>query len=133
MGYTQPEIKKEVEKNKMMEAGRELDAIVAEKVMGLKVVRNKKGGWSIGPASWDDFAGEMIMSNPLPNYSGDIAVAWDVVEHLTKEKMFFHIQKRSFKYFEYYVFFGNAPSRTADTAPLAICLAALSYISGEEV
>jgi len=65
-----------------MPYNRELDALIAERVMGLEVVKNKKGGWSIGPADYYDSYGEMIMYNRLPNYSYDIAAAWEVVEKL---------------------------------------------------
>lgn len=46
-----------------MNAGRELDALVAEKVMGYEVNREGYTGY-------------------LPSFSTDIAAAWDVVEKL---------------------------------------------------
>ncbi len=71
-----------------MNPGRELDALIAKKVMGLDVQRNKSGSkrggyyYSIGPVHWHDFSGDMQLANPLPNYSTDIAAAWEVVEKL---------------------------------------------------
>lgn len=62
--------------------GRELNALVAEKVMGQTVFRNPKGGWSIGLPDYYDVAGLTELSNPLPDYSGDIASVWEVVEKL---------------------------------------------------
>jgi hypothetical protein len=64
---------------------RERDALVAERVMGLEVVRNPKGGWSIGPADCYDSAGEMILFNPLLAYSEDISATWQVVEKLVSD------------------------------------------------
>ena len=65
-----------------MRPGRELDALVAEKVLSLEVVKNKKGGWSLGPPDYYDSYGEMILFNPLPSYSEDIAAAWEVLEKI---------------------------------------------------
>lgn len=55
----------------MLEAGPALDALVAEKVMGLELTNYnpigiRKGGWVL----------------PIPNYSNDIAAAWEVVQKL---------------------------------------------------
>lgn len=61
---------------------RDLNTLVAETVMGLTVIRNKKGGWSIGEADWQDFSGDMQLANPLPDYCNDIASAMEVFEHL---------------------------------------------------
>lgn len=62
-----------------MEAGRELDALVAEKVMGLTVWRDTHGDmlinlWSGPPGDLDAFV--------IPRYSTDMAFAWQVVEAL---------------------------------------------------
>lgn len=71
-----------MKKNKLLPAGRELDAIISEKFFNLLVVKNKKGGWSVGPADYYDSSGELILSNPLPQYSTDIASAWEIVNKL---------------------------------------------------
>ena len=61
-----------------MKAGRELDALVAEKVMGW--TWDGKTAWSpTGSRLW------MVRKDPywwLPYYSTDIAAAWEVVEKL---------------------------------------------------
>lgn len=57
-----------------IEAGQELDALVAEKVMGLKVRGNKyveMGDSEIPPIALD-----------IPRYSTDMAAAWQVVEKI---------------------------------------------------
>jgi len=91
-----------------MKAGRELDALIAERVMGEM--------WGVGPN----------LEDTLPHYSTQIADAWLVVEKMRP-------------YFEIYcdgggwvARFGWADAGTlaayADTAPLAICLAALKAV-----
>lgn len=111
-------------------AGRELDALVAEKVMGeRRLSRNVDVGdgrefrWKIH--------GELL-ENP-PAYSTDIAAAWEVVEKLGKR----------FNVFVDYPTSGNVHANTgimcddfghghtcadAATAPHAICLAALKAV-----
>lgn len=66
-----------------MEAGRELDALVAEKVMGwvreqgflLPPVGDPRRNWA---AIWD----EQGLPDWLPDYSFEIAAAWEVVERM---------------------------------------------------
>ena len=100
-----------------MEAGRELDALVAEKVMGAKVV---------------------FVEN-VPYYSTDIAAAWEVVNHLLchgwDEKYFFRLHYDNVDLWDASFYKesssdGGGPDvwGTADTAPLAICLAALKAV-----
>jgi hypothetical protein len=115
--------------------GRELDALVAEKVMGFDLGHD---------ALWQD-----VYSTPdalvetsqdrkhrrtLPNYSTDIAAAWEVVENVTSgDNEGFALTKQpgtigaSFSNLS-----GKAPYQSnGDTAPHAICLAALKAL-GEE-
>ena len=109
--------------------GRELDAVIAEKIMELEVVRNKKGGWSIGEANYwytnDEPGG--VLSNPLPEYSTDIAAAWEVVEKLQKLNPL-HI--RSDITGRWFVSCGPF-NASASTAAHAICLAALKAVGVE--
>lgn len=71
-----------------MNAGCELDILVAEKVMGHKVHKTVWGKqqqyyeYSLGKPDYYDDAGESKLFNPLPSYSEDISAAWEVVEHL---------------------------------------------------
>jgi len=65
---------------------RELDAKVAEEVMGIKRIEHKSGGYdwvywkrieaSDAPVGWYD------QHYPIPFYSTDIAAAWEVWEHM---------------------------------------------------
>ena len=131
----------------MINAGRELDGLVAVNVMGLELV--------IAPAfkAVDDNGNEIevpalygVRGGVLPAYSKDIAAAWQVVERMTAthrvsvrhyphvnnwwqcvldirdNKLRFPIE-RSHDGDEY----ANAP-----TAPHAICLAALKAVGAIE-
>ena len=127
-----------------MEAGRELDALVAEKVMGLEPCDKwelfRHGGLS-GPEWIHDVCQEDHTCYPKENpsaYSTDIAAAWKVVERLCELPSVGIIIKaypkwnekheRNFLY-EYVATFPDLGLQAvADTAPLAICRAALKAI-----
>lgn len=71
-----------------MKAGIELDALVAEKVMGWEEVRKNFGGLQAG-GSTEYFVGlapadkdGRRFHHPVPAYSTDIKHAWEVVEKL---------------------------------------------------
>ncbi len=95
-----------------MKAGRELDALIAEKVMD------------------DMLAGIRLDGSPMfddiPHYSTQIADAWLVVEKL-KEEFDFDISY-SKQGWTMYVYNDTYSGIYADTAPLAICLAALKAV-----
>jgi len=106
--------------------GRELDALVAEKVMGQKLpLGPSEEARSVGP--W--FHGEGAV---CPSYSTDIAAAWQVVEKFQQTGLAVF----SFWTGQYPGYTANLNCETADgkwryftadadTAPLAICRAAL--------
>ena len=126
-----------------MDAGREMDALVAEKVMGftldyefeqitnapnVKELRSSDDEWGI-----------------LPNYSTDIADAWAVVNHFVgtdgREQDFFI---ECWSDGEWFVAFHPAGYQSRDpkancdgretgkpSAPLAICRAALKSVGVE--
>lgn len=58
-----------------LKAGRELDALVAEKVMGWEVCNSERG--APPRKTWDK--NTIAMSCPIPHYSTDIAAAWEVL------------------------------------------------------
>ncbi len=111
-------------------AGRELDALVAEKVMGW----HHTGSDDRYPV--DDKGRSQLY---VPDYSTDIGAAWAVVERMREldwrmllenwvsssdaYAAFFHPQDR-YRY-------GNHIGVTDDTAPLAICRAALRAVGYE--
>lgn len=98
-----------------MEAGRELDALIAEKVMGFTV----KGGLPI--SAWP------------PHYSADIAAAWEVVKKMGRHEISIHMRSdsntdRVTKRYYIMDYTCRALLAEANTAPHAICLAALKAI-----
>jgi hypothetical protein len=111
-----------------MEAGHELDALVAEKVMGYTVLDGDCAGTCVRTVNAT--TSQQIM---LPPYSTDIAAAWQVVEKLTPPV---NCQTGTIGECEllisdkyYQVRFEGQPHFTgADTMPLAICLAALKAV-----
>lgn len=128
-----------------MKAGRELDALIAEKVMGWTgcqsdnpLTGEKGGAWGFGDAP------KVVHLVYLPKFSESIADAWQVVEKLAKEgdehPVNLHKGLPAFgdhaTPFEVYKNYASYPGWTcyfrdyevcvhAGTAPLAICLAAL--------
>ena len=110
-----------------MNAGRELDALIAEKVMGLAGVRDGKS-WLYGDNWTYHKKGVLCL---VPHYSTQIADAWQVVEKMKEHGADEH-NGITIMYDEnrWYVEF-PLPSweyAEAPTAPLAICLAALKAV-----
>lgn len=126
-----------------MQAGRELDALVAEKVMGLKVRKEKVPNGHGHPAAHYDLVDFWYGKNEdighLPHYSTDISAAWKVMEKLKtlvkspgyvdvgtnndKDGWSCELVRRSGE--------GGQPAIFAPTAPLAICLTALETVGIE--
>ena len=134
-----------------LEPGPALDALVAEKVMGLRldgdfpIQQDEAGGWD--PIDEEDGAGHQrrpcyrtcgdhpmppyqyehgsTCRRVVPEYSTDIAAAWEVVEKLrpTGPKLSIHAARLG-----YDVEYGPGWFVSAPTAPLAICRAALKAI-----
>ncbi len=127
-----------------MKAGRELNILVAEKVMHLEVAKNKSGSkmggyyYTIGEPVWHDIQGDMQLANPVPPYSTDIAAAWQVVEKLywlnKNEPTILQIYGPLCDGYEVDVILehhdGPIPvgSVIKESAPHAICLAALKAV-----
>ena len=108
-----------------MNPGRELDALVAEKVFGHVVSRNLKGGWSLGEPDYYDSYGELILWNPLPPYSEDISSAWQVIEKLKEEFKRVDLTYNSNKWLLTVQGKFGFMSDGQETASHAICIAAL--------
>lgn len=117
------------------EAGRELDAIVAEKVVGYRWV---KGGTflldsHLSVAVLVEANGTHLDTKNLPRYTSDIAAAWEVVEKLHEMGLYVAISKDPDR-FTWDVRGWNDKTNSnrfigfAETAPLAICLAALKAV-----
>jgi Phage ABA sandwich domain len=102
-------------------AGREVDVLVAEKVMGLARLHLH------------------VMSEDLRPYSTDIAAAWEVVEHMRTrgvrvEVGTLHGGGYSARASEPAgpAYTGTACASRADTAPLAICKAVLGVAQEQD-
>ena len=119
-----------------MHAGRDVDALVAERVMGF--TRQDESYLSVTAGLvrrfvWRDQTGDEYCAGP-PRYSTDMAAAWHVVEtlRLTVQPdagsggggMAGRKDRRHHVYWE--------EVAEAETAPLAICLAALRLVGDRE-
>jgi hypothetical protein len=73
-----------------MGAGRELDALVAERVMGWTGIHCMMGGGPYGPMEGftphGDPTGHGIANKSVPAYSTSISAAWEVVERFKTER-----------------------------------------------
>jgi hypothetical protein len=113
-----------------IDAGRELDAMVAEKVMELRVFRDC--GFQGNHVIVD--GGEIIIGE-VPRYSEDIAAAWQVVEKIETHGWYVGVgwcngkygpEKRGWCYIGGHGDDGaHVGGANAATAPHAICLAGL--------
>lgn len=118
-----------------MEAGRELDALIAEKVMGYPAFAEKvvtKLGDHLVISDHCAICGRKDgTSECLPHYSTDIAAAWEVVEKLRLSVLQFEdgwfADPRLESYREHFWGALGADDFSA-TAPLAICRAALEAV-----
>jgi hypothetical protein len=119
-----------------MVAGPDLDALVAEKVMGWrKVPRRVINDRDLGPGWWHPTKGDPESPNPgasafpPPSYTTDIAAAWDVVETLNKKGIYLWAVGQEDSFPGWSADFGrnhqSAHVAWGETAPLAICRAAL--------
>jgi hypothetical protein len=110
-----------------LKAGRELDALVAEKVMGVGVE------WWNGEPLYVVTQDGHISSHHLAEYSTDIAAAWEVAEKLRADGLEISVHN-SWPYNDGrrwccdIMAHGKWDNAKAETAPLAICLAALKAI-----
>jgi len=115
-----------------MPAGRELDTLVAERVMGWSPPRKPDQYTWQAPSGWRGGVEQ------IPAYSTSIAAAWEVVDKLAESGKLccLTIDKLGFPGEEWRVFFQwdvsddrmEMPYADAPTAPHAICLAALAAV-----
>ncbi|HLY75686.1 MAG TPA: hypothetical protein VKU80_16315 [Planctomycetota bacterium] len=118
-------------------AGRELDALVAEKVMGWTAVRKQSIANALGHHVMDDFVGLPTPTSTIPmlvpRFSMMIQEAWKVADELRGRSQFVAVisglgpqgvQPWICKINRD----GGFIEERADTAPLAICLASLKSV-----
>jgi len=114
-----------------MEAGLELDALMAECVMGWKSGGKSNSGNAFFPKQDGDRIGrgkENWRFHPW-DPSSDISSAWRVAEHVMAHPGVFasELLMMDNKRFGIYLGDDEVVSAYADTAPLAICRAALKW------
>lgn len=133
----------------LMEAGRELDALVAERVIGakwyaftdpgdtgtsriLRLDSDARGSLRRGlivPAQMDEPIDSFYGYDGLPRYSTDIGAAWEVAEKMVSDGHVFIVKGDGLRTGDFSprwtVLCDNLPRTDADSAPLAICRAAL--------
>jgi hypothetical protein len=117
---------------------RELDALVAEKVMGRTLKFHSREGFDqiARNGNWSGTYEEFLDNQDYWSPSTDIAAAWEVVDHLTRDRGEGPILEfgltRDFEHSweaEFSIRSGGLNALAySDTAPLAICLAALKAI-----
>jgi len=112
-----------------MKPGRELDALVAEKVMGWTYGHPCPEGMDC--LHWADEKGKVRDYKP-PQYSTDIAAAWEVVEKMSEQWPQYQLAKIEDGWSVMWGFDGYGwPEATGKTAPEAICKAALLAVTEE--
>jgi hypothetical protein len=107
--------------------GRELDALVAEKVIGLKPFQKRwvQGIHSGYVQAWLDSDDKEIYPYTLPEYSTSIDAAWEVVERIGGD---FVLHRKTAWECIFFLGRGKYFQDRADTAPHSICLAALKAV-----
>jgi len=117
-----------------MKPGKELDGLVAEKIMGWTYVRFPDGAMP-KTKHWHDHTSKFV--GPCPYYSTDIAAAFQVVEKLREHLHLVRMEDGRWLVghdnTEGYITEGIVDMRlfrsaVADTLPHAICLAALRVV-----
>lgn len=111
-----------------MKPGRELDALIAEKVMGLAVLNGQIFRYD---KSYEKGDIATAVGCPIPSYSTDMAAAWEVVEKLEGINIFKDYPEKN----EWHVSFLMCDDfgcddlcTSSNSAPHAICLAALKAV-----
>lgn len=135
-----------------MQAGREMDAVIAERLFGYVWRRSSATGarciypatrwpeWMTEPADGTErLVGDWTMGRFTPTYSTDVADAWRVVEHFGARGWALHLKayrhvdvppdmRHGAAFWSHAHYTGTI---LAPTSPLAICRAALSIPARE--
>jgi hypothetical protein len=105
----------------MNKSSRELDALVAEKVMGIRIEKYIRPPFGkkvtlIEGGMYEDF---------YPSYSTDIAAAWTIIEKLQDRQI--RISNKALQGDYWWVYIDNECAQ-GSTLPEAICLSALKVV-----
>jgi hypothetical protein len=119
-----------------MDAGREMDALVAEHLMGWRLVKRGRrvatGPDYEGPGEILGFSGNADarrwIAQVCPAYSTEIAAAWSVVELFPETGRGLHLMQSMARGGRWRCTFDMEDGVWGDTAPHAICLAALKSV-----
>lgn len=118
-----------------MNPGRELDALIAEKVMGLLINGTAEhADGSVEPA-FGNANGISGQAYPARNYSTDIAAAWQIAEKLKEKKLYLSLSITRFGSDQAYEasvsnqIGARICGEYGDTPAIAICRAALKAIN----
>jgi hypothetical protein len=111
-----------------MQAGREMDALVAEKVMELP----KDLISTHGPLFYTRKNGTQVKIKEIQYYSTEIAAAWEVVEKLRETGKHFFIRDTGNNEILVKFSYLYGTGTIANTVPLAICRAALKDVLGRD-
>lgn len=117
-----------------MQAGREMDALVAE-LLGWTEVKKEESyivgghGTGIMPGETTINGNGNLLRSYIPLYSTDIAAAWIVAEKMAEEWPDFGVSHDNDGWTTLWGFDGHGwDTATAETAPLAICRATLKAL-----
>lgn len=111
-----------------MKPGKELDALIAEKVMDNHIMRQTVINGELSYRVYS-FVGEDGLYE-IPSYSTDIAAAWEVVEKMLSLGFFYTVHGQEKEQYASFLEEGPTkrfpkPSMTKDSVAHAICLAAI--------
>jgi hypothetical protein len=116
-----------------MKAGRDLDALVAEKVMGLEPkqpdnVGYRRDTWVYAINDYDDNGPVYVVD--CPEFSEDTSAAWSVLERMRELGWYASLETGRGQDKCTLTRLGGDSERlaTGETLPLAICLAALKAV-----
>lgn len=115
-----------------LEAGREMDALVAEKVFGCDPLNARVGLHKNGDLEY--YWGYPVGHDIAPAYSTDISDAWRVIEHMQSLGWSWEVLNTTKTAFGavFSMSQDDVYGTDAETVPLAICKAALKAIGVSE-
>jgi hypothetical protein len=119
-----------------LKVGRKLDAWIQRRLFNMTVERRGEHYRFYNETLREQYGGRW--TSPVPEYSTDIKAAWEVVKHMAARGLWLTLLTPYDAVDNYHATFTphgkpewcNALAKArADTAPLAICLAALKTVS----
>ncbi len=122
----------------MIKAGKKLNTLIAEKIIGLKIIENEYGTHTMVDANGTFInSADELEWLPYPDYSNEISEAWKVIEYL--DLLWFSVSRESVcGVYHDVVAYGDYNMRdkihiaVEGSAAYAICIAALKYIEQEK-